>query len=290
MRTECERSRNTAWLAVFAPILFFMCAALVRADTAPGTAPGTAPSATTTGAPPPQDYRIGAGDLLKIQVFGSPELSTDARVAQSGTITCPLIGLVNVAGLSSSEVERTLAQKFIDGSFLKQPQVSVLIVEYVSQKVSVLGHVSKPGQYALRASSNVMDVLAEAGGVIAQTASDYATLMRGDGTKVDLNLDALFRGDPTQNVAVAGGDRLYIPRAENFYIYGQVQKPGQYRLERNMTLSRAVSAAGGLTSRGTERRATVKRRDAKGKEDEYSLRESDVLKADDVIVIKESWF
>jgi polysaccharide biosynthesis/export protein len=160
----------------------------------------------------------------------------------------------------------------------------------LSQKVSVLGHVSKPGQYALRASSNVLDVLAEAGGVIANSASDMATLMRSDGTKLELNLDALFRGDPTQNVAVAGGDRLYIPRAEYFYVYGQVQKPGQYRLERNMTLSRAISASGGLTSRGTERRAVGKRRDAQGKEIEYSIRPEDVLKADDVLFIKESWF
>jgi polysaccharide export outer membrane protein len=282
MRTECNRSRSAAWIRTCAPIFLVMWVAFASADTPPTASPATGT--------PPQDYRIGAGDLLKISVFGSPELSTDARVAQSGTITCPLIGSVNVAGLSSADVERTLAQKFIDGSFLKQPQVSVLIVEYMSQKVSVLGHVSKPGQYALRARSHVLDVLAEAGGVIAQTASDYATLMRSDGTKLDLNLDALFRGDPTQNVQVAGGDRLYIPRAEYFYIYGQVQKPGQYRLERNMTLSRAISAGGGLTSRGTERRAVVKRRDAQGKEEEYSLRASDVLKADDVLYIKESWF
>jgi polysaccharide biosynthesis/export protein len=290
MRTDkhCmgKRWRNLAWTSLLLPLLLLVASG-ARAENAAAT-PG-AGATPTTGAPP-QDYRIGAGDLLKIQVFGSPELSTDARVAQSGTITCPLIGSVNVAGLSSAEVEKTLAQKFIDGSFLKQPQISVLIVEYMSQKVSVLGHVSKPGQYALRAASNVMDVLAEAGGVIAQSASDYGTLMRSDGTKVDLNLDALFRGDPTQNVRVAGGDRLYIPRAEYFYIYGQVQRPGQYRLERNMTLSRAVSAAGGLTARGTERRATVKRRDAQGKEEEYSLRDSDALKADDVLVIKESWF
>ena len=277
MRIEMSRSRSVAWIFLLA-----LWTAFVHAET-----PATA---TPTAGTPAQDYRVGAGDLLKVSVFGSPELSTDARVAQTGTITMPLIGSVNVAGMSSAEVERSLAQKFIEGGFLKQPQVSVLIAEYVSQKVSVLGHVSKPGQYALRATSSVLDVLAEAGGVIAQTASDFGTLMRADGTKVDLNLDALFRGDPTQNVRVAGGDRLYIPRAEHFYIYGQVQKPGQYRLERNMTLSRAISAGGGLTSRGTERRATVKRRDAQGKEDEYSLRESDVLKPDDVVFIKESWF
>lgn len=277
MRIDSGRSRSVALIFIFT-----LWMAAVRAD-------NTAATSASAGTPS-QDYRVGAGDLLKVSVFGSPELSTDARVAQSGTITIALVGSVNVAGLSSAEIEQTLVRRFIDGGFLRQPQVSVLIVEYVSQKVSVLGHVSKPGQYALRASSNVMDILAEAGGVIAQSASDYGTLMRSDGTKLDLNLDALFRGDPTQNVAVKGGDRLYIPRAEYFYIYGQVNRPGQYRLERNMTLSRAVSAGGGLTSRGTERRAVVKRRDAQGKEEEYSVSSSDVLKADDVLFIKESWF
>ena len=278
MRIDSGRSRSVALIFIFT-----LWMAFARAD---DTAAATPSPAT----PASQDYKVGAGDLLKISVFGSPELSTDARVAESGTITCPLIGSVPVAGLSSAEVEQTLARRFIDGGFLRQPQVSVLIAEYVSQKVSVLGHVSKPGQYALRASSNVLDILAEAGGIIAQSASDYATLMRSDGTKLDLNLDALFRGDPTQNVTVKGGDRLYVPRAEYFYIYGQVNRPGQYRLERNMTLSRAISAGGGLTARGTERRAVVKRRDAQGKEQEYSIRESDVLKADDVLFIKESWF
>ena len=277
MRIDFWRSRNAALIFILSLWTAFACA-----DTAPAMATGT---------PSTQDYLIGAGDLLKISVFGSPELSTDARVAESGTITLPLIGSVQIAGQSSAAVEQTLARHFVEGGFLRQPQVSVLIVEYISQKVAVLGHVAKPGQYALRARSNVLDVLAEAGGVIAQSAGDFATLMRSDGTKIDLNLDELFRGNPTQNVAVAGGDRLYIPRAEFFYIYGQVNRPGQYRLERNMTLSRAISAGGGLTSRGTERRAVVKRRDAgSGKEQEYSLRESDVLKPDDVLFIKESWF
>jgi polysaccharide export outer membrane protein len=282
MRIDVERSRSAALIFILAPLLV-LWTALAGAENPPPAA-----SPTSTALTP--DYKVGPGDLLKISVFGSPELSTDTRVAESGTITCPLIGSVQVAGLSSAEIERTLASRFVDGGFLRQPQVSVLIAEYMSQKVSVLGHVSKPGQYALRASSNVLDILAEAGGVIAQTASDYATLVRADGTKLDLNLDALFRGDPQQNVPVKGGDRLYVPRAEYFYIYGQVNRPGQYRLERNMTLSRAISAGGGLTSPGTERRAVVKRRDAQGKEQEYSIRESDILKPDDVIFIKESWF
>ena len=238
----------------------------------------------------PADYRIGAGDLVRVNVFGSPELTTEARVAQSGTITCPLVGAVSVLGKSTLEAEALLAQRYVEGGFLRQPQISVLVVDYQSQKVAVLGHVARPGQYALRASENVLDILAEAGGVIAQSAGDSATLVRADGSKLELDLDALFRGDPKHNVAVAGGDRLYVPRADQFYIYGQVQKPGVYRLERNMTVSRAISAGGGLTPRGTERRVTVKRRGLDGTEKEYSARAADTLEPDDVLFVKESLF
>jgi polysaccharide export outer membrane protein len=183
-----------------------------------------------------------------------------------------------------------LAKRYVDGGYVRQPQISMLVVEFQSQKISVLGHVTKPGQYPLRATSNVLDVLADAGGVIAQTASDHATLMRKDGSSVQVDLQLLFQGDPQQNVPISGGDRLVVPRAEQFYIYGQVQKPGMYRLEPNMTLSRAISASGGLTPRGTERRAIVKRRDASGKENSYSVRATDTIRPDDVVYIKESLF
>lgn len=237
------------------------------------------------------DYRVGAGDLLRIAVFDSPDLSSDVRVTDSGNITCPLIGTVAVAKLSTAQVEALLEQRYIDGRFLRQPQISVLIVEYQSQKVAVLGYVAKPGQYPLHSTtSTVLDILAEAGGVLAQTAADRATLTRADGTHVDLDLETLLQGDPQKNVTLGGGDRLYVPRAEQFYIYGQVQKPGVYRLERNMTVSRAITAGGGLTPRGSERRAVVKRRSKDGKEVRTSVHASDVLQADDVIYIKESLF
>lgn len=241
-------------------------------------------------ATPDQDYKLGAGDLVRINVFGSPELATEARVSQSGSITCPLIGSVPVAGLSTAEVETLLARRYIDGGFLKQPQISVLVAEFQSQKISVLGHVGRPGQYPLRASSNVLDVLAEAGGLLAQSAGDVATITHASGSKQEIDLTRLFDGDPQQNVAVGGGDRIYVPKAPQFYVYGQVQKPGMYKLERNMTVSRAISAAGGLTAKGTERRAIVKRRDADGKEKEYSARGPDTLQPDDILFIKESLF
>jgi polysaccharide export outer membrane protein len=236
------------------------------------------------------DYRLGAGDLVRVNVFGSPELSGEVRVSESGFITYPLIGQVQVGGKTPAQVEGQLVAQFTQGGYLRNPQVSVLVVEYRSQKVSVLGHVTKPGQYSLQSASRVLDMLAEAGGPVNEEAADNATLMRKDGSKATIDLTALFSGDPAQNHAVSGGDTIYVPRAPQFYVYGEVQKPGMYKLERGMTVSRAISAGGGLTSRGSERRVVIKRRDKQGKEQLYSARGSDVLQADDVLMVKEGLF
>jgi polysaccharide export outer membrane protein len=237
------------------------------------------------------DYRLGPGDLLRVNVFGSPELSGEVRVSESGNITYPLIGQVPVAGKSPAQVEALLVSAFVDGGYLRQPQVTVLVTEYRSQKVSVMGHVTKPGQYPLQSASRVLDVLAEAGGPVAEEAADVAMLMRKDGSKANVDLVALFSGDPSQNHPVAGGDTLYVPRAAQFYIYGEVQRPGMYKLERGMTVSRAISAGGGLTTRGSERRVVIKRKDPKtGKEEQYSAKGSDLLQADDVVMVKEGLF
>ena len=236
------------------------------------------------------DYRLGSGDLLRVNVFGSPELSGEVRVSETGNITYPLIGQVQVAGKSQAEVEAALVNAFVQGGYLRQPQVSVLVVEYRSQKVSVMGHVTKPGQYSLQSSSRVLDVLAEAGGPVNEEAADVATLMRKDGSKASIDLAALFGGDPAQNHVVSGGDTVYVPRAPQFYVYGEVQKPGMYKLERGMTVSRAISAGGGLTTRGSERRVVIKRKDKNGKEEHYSAKGSDLLQADDVLMVKEGLF
>jgi polysaccharide biosynthesis/export protein len=241
------------------------------------------------------DYRLGAGDLLKISAFGYPDLTTEVRVAQSGNITFPLVGELAVSGLSTRDTESLLAQRLADGGFIPKAQVSVLVLEYESQKISVMGQVAKPGQYPLTRSYRVLDLLAAAGGLISATAGDatagdQATVLRRDGTKIDIDLTAMFEGDPTQNPSVAAGDTIYVPKAAQFYIYGEVQRPGVYRLERNMTVSRAVSAGGGLTRRGSERNAIVKRRDAQGREKKFSVAGSDLVQPNDVLRVRESWF
>jgi polysaccharide export outer membrane protein len=236
------------------------------------------------------DYLLGAGDLVRVSVFGYPDMTADVRVDESGSIRYALVGSLPVAGRSTSEVEMNLAQRLSDGGFIRTPQVSVLITEYLSQKVAVMGEVTRPGQYPLTQRRKVLDLLAEAGGVITGVAADHATLLRADGSKFVIDLFELFQGNPEHNAAIAPGDTLHVPRATQFYIYGEVQRPGTYRLERRMTVSQAISAGGGLTPRGTERRATVKRRRADGEETLVSVRGSDLLEPDDVLLIKESRF
>ncbi|HEY2675418.1 MAG TPA: polysaccharide export protein EpsE [Steroidobacteraceae bacterium] len=238
----------------------------------------------------PEDYRLGPGDLLKIAVFDHDELGIDARISQSGNITFPLIGQVQVAGLSTRDAELLLARRLSEGGFVRQPQVSVLVSEYLSQKVSVMGQVAKPGQYPLDASKRVLDALALAGGVLNDTAADDVTLVRADGNRVVIDLQKLFDGDPAANLVVQDGDTVFVAHAPQFYIYGQVQHPGQYRLGRNTSISQAISIGGGLTPRGTQRGAIVKRVDAKGKEHKISVKDEDVLQPNDVLLIKASLF
>lgn len=237
-----------------------------------------------------EDYRLGAGDLLAIVVFDHGEFSLDARISQTGNITFPLVGQVPVAGLSTRDVELLLARHLIDGGFVKQPQVSVLVSEYQSQKVSVMGQVAKPGQFPLDVSKRVLDVLALAGGVLNDSAADEATLVRADSSRVVIDLQKLFDGDPAANLSVQDGDTVFIAHAPQFYIYGQVQHPGQYRLERKTTISQAISLGGGLTPRGTQRGAIIKRVDPSGKEHRYPVRNDDVLQPNDVLMIKTSLF
>jgi polysaccharide export outer membrane protein len=237
------------------------------------------------------DYRIGAGDLLRISVFGYPDLGGDVRVSQSGNITFPLIGSVPVAGMSPREIETTLSQQLAAGHYIKKSQVTVLVVDYQSQRVTVMGVATNPGQYPLTGTRRVLNILADAGGVVTDLAGSRVVLIHSDGTKMELDLTAMLNGDLSQNPILKGGDVINVPKAPQFYIYGEVQKPGMYKLERNMTVLQAISEGGGLTRRGSERRVVAKRHDERTHKDiQVHLRGPDLVQPDDVLMVKEGWF
>jgi polysaccharide export outer membrane protein len=236
------------------------------------------------------DYRVGPGDLLRISVFGYPDLANDIRVSESGNLTFPLIGAVPVWNLSPREIETTLSQRLTAGHFIRESQVTVLVIEYQSQLVAVLGEVAKPGQDPLKGSRRVLNLLADAGGVNSATAGDTAVLVRANGSSQKLDLTAMLNGSAQDNPVLAAGDTINVPKAPQFYIYGEVQKPGAYRVEHKMTVLQAISDGGGLTHRGTERGVIAKRRDARGNEIKVHVKSTDLVQPDDVLLVKESWF
>lgn len=241
------------------------------------------------------DYKLGPGDILKITVFDYPDLSTEERVSESGTISFPLLGKIPIGGLSTDEARNLLASRLETQGFIKQPHVTVLITQFVSRQVSVIGEVNKPGKYPLEKTSTIVDLLSMAGGVSAN-GGDKAILIRpakedGKETKTDIDLYALFQGNESKHLEVLNGDIIFVPRALVFYVYGEVQRPGMIRLERNMTVTHAISAAGGLTPKGTENGIKLKRRDAKG--DMQTIDDvgpEEPVRPDDILYVRESWF
>ncbi len=242
----------------------------------------------------PGNYRLGAGDQLHISVFQNPDLTLDTRVAEDGSITYPLIGRVALGDADLSTAERRIAKALVDGGFLKNPQVSVQLLEIRGNKVAVLGQVAHPGSFAIESTNTrISQVLAEAGG-ITTTGDDKVILTGtrgGNEIRREVDIDALYRSDKVgDDIVVAGGDTVYVPRAPMFYIYGEVTRPGNYRIERNMTMRQALAAAGGLTLRGTERRLKVVRPNAQGTPEQLSVGLNDPVLVGDTIYVSESLF
>ena len=266
----CTRSRRAA--ALFFGMLLTLCGAVAQAATLP-------------------DYQIGAGDTLKISVFENPELATEARVSQTGQIRFPLVDLVPVAGLTVDQVEDLVGQRLKDGNFVLHPHVTVVITGYRSQQVSVLGYVAKPGQYSLEKVTRLSDLLAQVGGTLP-TAADELVVQRTVGDKkgrvvIDLNR-TFMDGDAERDILIQGGDVIYVPKASQIFVEGEVVHPGPARLEHGMTVSQAISAAGGVGPRGSERAIKVKRRNAKGVFEVRNAAADDLVQADDVL-IAEPW-
>jgi len=237
---------------------------------------------------------LGEGDSVRITVFQNPDLTTETRISGRGAITFPLIGEVALAGLTPAGAEARIAEQLMQGKFVLKPQVTLNVVRVRSRQVSVLGQVARPGRYALDdTSSNLTDILAFAGGV-SPTGDDNVTVMvtrNGKTVKLEINVPAMYRtGDLSRNLQLENGDTVFVQRAPVFYIYGEVQRAGSYRLEPAMTVMQALSLGGGVTPRGTDRGLKVHRRMADGAVAKLDAQLTDPVKPDDVIYVRESLF
>jgi len=241
----------------------------------------------------PPDYRLRPGDNIKIQVFQNPDLTLETRVTEQGMITFPLIGTVKVGDLPVASAEQTIANALRAGGFIDQPQVNIALMAMRGNNVSVLGQVNKPGRFALETVNiRASEILALAGG-IAPTGADTAIITGvrdGKPFRMEIDVANMYLSKQPQNDPVMmPGDVIYVHRMPMFYIYGEVQKPGAYRIERGMTVRQALAQGGGTTPRGTERRLGLYRR-GEGQKVDVRADLGELVQPEDVFFIRESLF
>jgi len=240
------------------------------------------------------DYVLGPGDAIRVQVFQNPDLTVEARVSEGGVISYPLLGAIRIGGMSPTNVEKLIAQRLRDGKFLQNPQVTVNITTFRSQQVSVLGNVTRPGRYPIETTGmRLSEVLSLAGGIAPTGADDVVLVTMRDGKPMRLEIDLVdmfASGDLSKDPQMRSGDVVYVNRAPQYYIYGQVSRPGMYGVDRGLTLAQAIAKGGGLTLRGTDRGVRVHRRYGNKQIQILEPKLDDPIRPDDLIFVRESVF
>lgn len=270
-------------------------AALALLALAPSAGAQTAPSAAESGAArQAAEYRLGSGDVIRINVYQNPDLTLETRITEAGIVSFPLLGGVRLGGLTVTAAEKTIADGLRNGNFVKQPQVTIVVLQVRGNQVSVLGMVNRPGRYPIEvADMRLTDMLATAGGT-APTGADIVVLTGtrdGKPFRLEVDLPTLFApGAGDKNVQVLNGDTLWVDRQPMVYIYGEVQRPGAMRLERGMTVMQALATGGGLTQRGTQKGLRVHRKGADGKVQVIEPTLDDRVQDGDVVFVRESLF
>jgi polysaccharide export outer membrane protein len=201
----------------------------------------------TAAVPSPSDLRIGVGDLLEVAVFGAPDFDKQVRVSSSGDVSLPLIGAVRVAGLTTGEAEKLVAQKLLDGGYFNDPHVSIFEKEYQTQGISVLGEVQKPGIYPMLGSHKLFDVISAAGGTTPK-AGNQVTITRRDAKQAPQTV--ILAGNASDsshnNPDVLPGDTVVVQKAGVVYVVGDVRMPGGFIMDKpELTVLQALAMAQG---------------------------------------------
>jgi polysaccharide biosynthesis/export protein len=276
-------------------ILTALCSIGVSVAAFGGQDAAVAPQADT-------GYRLGPKDSVTVVVFGHEELSGKFTVAADGRLSVPLIAPIQAADRTVSEVQAELAERLGNG-FLKSPRVSVEISQYVSQRVFVMGEVHTPGAVSLTGPMTLLEVLARSGSLTEQAGGDVVVLRGADRASSlplapgqegaselgRVSVQQLRRGTAAAIMPLRDGDTVFVPRAENVYVIGLVNRPGPYMLESGLTVLRALSLAGGTTSLGSTGRMRITRV-VDGKRIEMKAHLDDVLLPGDTVTVGARWF
>jgi polysaccharide export outer membrane protein len=262
--------------------LVLLCAATLRAQSA-------------------ADYVIGPQDVLTIQVFDQADLGGKYTVETDGSFSFPLVGRVTAGGMTLRSFESELKKKLADGYF-RNPQVTVAVEQYRSQRVFVMGEVRNPGPVALTGGMTLVEALARAGSTLPSASGEVAIVRDAPGATgptlpdpqktpdiVRASIRDLESGSRKQNVELHDGDTIFVPRAESAYVFGQVKTPGAYAIQKDTTVLQALSLAGGVTENGAMNRIKVVRL-VNGEKRELKMKLTDLVKPGDTLIVPEKYF
>lgn len=264
----------------------------------------SAQTTTQPQAPGYTDYVVGPQDVLTINSFDQADLSGRFAVDADGTFTFPLIGRVKAGGLTLRQIEAELKKRLKDDKYFVNPQLSVAVEQFKSQKIFIVGEVRTPGAYPLSGDMSLIEALARAGSTLpsasgealivhlapGQTTADVLASAKDAGNMVRVNLRDLESGVLSQNAVLRDGDTIFVPRALSVYVFGQVKNPGAYSLQQNkMTVLQALSLAGGVTDNGSTNRIKIVRM-VKGDKAEIRVKLGDIVQPGDTIIVPERYF
>jgi polysaccharide biosynthesis/export protein len=289
--------RDSVWDSAASACVLLLLVAPVAAQAPPAATAAVAPVVT--------DYVVGPQDVLTITSYDQNDLSGRFSVEADGTFTYPLIGRVKAGGLTLRQVEAQVKKQLKDGGFFNNPQITVAVEQYKSQKVFINGEVRVPGTYPLSGNMNLVEALARAGSTLP-TANGEVVIVHRESDKaspeplsqpkddspniVRVNLRDLENGVFSQNAVLRDGDTIFVLRAETVYVFGQVKAPNAYPLQqRNTTVLQALSLAGGVTDRGSTSRIVIIRI-VNGEKKEIKVKLTDLVQPGDTIVVRERFF
>ncbi len=284
--------RHLATLCIGLMIAVMLPVTAVAAQAAPPAPPAamvTQPVPAAAAAAPVtlnEGYVLGAGDVIEVAVLGRQDYLARVQVQVDGTIQLPLIGDLTAANRTVLQMRGEIRNALVAGGYFNDPAVSVAVASFASRYITVLGEVATPGLVPIDRSYRLSEIIARVGG-LRPSASDDITLNRAaGGESVTLNIRDVATGSDSQDPVVNPGDRIYVAVAAQFFIYGQVNAPGSYRVDRAMSLRMALARGGGLTAQGSERRVKIFRNG----EELRNFDPNGLIQGGDTVVVGERFF
>jgi polysaccharide export outer membrane protein len=243
-----------------------------------------------------QNYNVGEGDVLKITVHYHEELDTTSRVNRDGSVIFPLLGQVEVAGLTVMEISDKISALLGDG-YVKNPHVTVYIERYRHMYAAVIGEVVKPGLYELGTNTTILELLSKSGGRTREAGNKAIIRRKGSDSSdktteiITINLKNIIeKGDIDQDVEIMDGDSVFISKTGVFYVMGEIMKPNAYKYKDGTTVIKAITVAGGFTERANTAKVRIIRKANDGEEVLEKVRMDELVLPDDLIMVPESLF